>query len=167
MDSPFGEPDEMAHRDDADEEYPPRRRRWVRPIAWVAVAALVLGGAFSSALALLASGSAGRVPDREATVLSAPIEERGRGTGTVAIQAPPEGATGLAVRFTCLSAGEFAWGVDPIENPRSSCTEAGVGSELWNEFPLPEEPQLYITAEQDAQWEVLVVYISRTEGERV
>ncbi len=167
MHGELGEPDELARHDNPDQEFTPRRRAWIRPVAWVAVVALVLGAGFSSALALLGGGSAARVPDREAAVVSAPIEERGTGSGRVAIQVPPDGATGLVVRFTCLSAGDFSWGIDPQENPTSSCTKADVGSEVWNEFELPDSPQLYITAEQDAQWEVLVVYISRDEGEQV
>ncbi len=162
-----GEPPELARRDDGDEEFAPRGRRWIRPVAWVAVVALVLGAGFSSALALLGGTAAPRVLDREAEVVSDPIEERGIGSGTVAIEAPPEGATGVAVRFTCLSAGEFSWGTDPVDQPTSSCTEQGVGSEVWNEFELPESPKLYITAERDAEWSVLVVYVSRSRGERV
>src|SRR3712207_3735149 len=118
MDRGPGEPYELAPHD--DEDFPPRRRRrWVRPLARIAVVGVVLGGGFSSALSLLAASSASRTPGGNATVVSSPIEERGSGSGKVAIQAPPEGATSLAVRFTCLSAGEFSWGVDPFENPRS------------------------------------------------
>ena len=166
MDGAPGEPYELAHRDD-DDSSPRRRRRWVRPLAWIAVVAVVLGGGFSSALSLLAVSSARTSPGEDAVVVSAPIEERGTGSGRVAIQAPPEDATSLAVRFTCLSAGEFSWGVDPFENPESSCTEAGVGSEVWNEFTLPGTPELYIEADQDAEWEVLVVYVKRDRGEEV
>ena len=165
MDGAYGEPDELARRDDPDEEFRPRQRRWVRPVAWVAVVALVLGGAFSSAIALL--GGQQQEPEDPATVVSSVIEERGIGSGTVAIQTPPEEATALAVRFTCLSPGDFTWGTDPVENPGSSCTEDGVGSEVWNEFELPDLPKLYISADQDAEWAVEVVYISRAVAEGV
>jgi hypothetical protein len=163
MDGAAGEPDELARSNDGDDEFEPRRRGWVRPVAWVAVVGLVLGGAFSSALTLLGHPSSSR-PPAKGTVVSQVVEERGRGSGTVAIQTPPEGATALAVRFTCLSPGSFSWGIDPVKNPGSSCSEARVGSSVWNEFHLPDLPQLYITAAQDAEWSVQVMYVRGAEG---
>jgi hypothetical protein len=160
-----GEPNELARRGDPEDDFTPRRPAWVRPVAWVAVAALVLGAGFSSALALLFGQHGRSGPDEGATVVSSVIEERGAGSGTVAIEAPPADATALAVRFTCLSPGRFTWGPDPVRNPASSCGKEGVGSDLWKEFDLPETPELYITADDDAEWAVQVFYISRSAGE--
>lgn len=160
-----GEPNELASRDDSEGEFVPRRRTWVRAVAWVAVAALVLGAGFGSALALLAAQHGRSGPGEDATIVSTVIEERGAGSGTVAIEAPPADATALAVRFTCLSAGRFTWGPDPVDNRGSSCGTDDVGAPLWNEFPLPDAPELYITAADDAEWAVQVVYISRAPGE--
>ena len=166
MDGFAGEPHELARSGGGDDEFAPRQRRWVRPVAWVAVVALVLGGAFSSALTLLGGPSSSRHPAK-GTVVSEVIEERGMGSGTVAIETPPEGATALAVRFTCLTQGAFTWGIDPVKNPGSSCGAESVGSAVWNEFDLPDLPQLYITADQDAEWAVQVMYVGSAQGHGV
>jgi hypothetical protein len=38
---------------------------------------------------------------------------------------------------------------------------------VWREFPLPQLPQLYISADQDAEWSVQVVYISGAQNQGV
>ena len=167
MDGAFDGSDELARRDDSDDEFRPRQRRWVRPVAWVVVVALVLGAGFSSALALL-GGQFGQPKEQgEATAVSALVDERGTGSGTLVLQTPPESATGLAVGFTCLTAGDFSWGIDPAGNPGSTCTDGQVGSQVWREFELPKSLELYIEAERHADWAVEFVYISRTPGEGV
>jgi hypothetical protein len=167
MDRPPGEPDGLARRDDFDEEFTPRRPAWVRVVAWVAVVGLVLGAGFGSALALLAGQHAQDGPGDGAVAVSDVMQERGIGSGTVPLEAPPATATAVQVRFTCLSPGRFSWGTDPQRNPASSCGESSVGAALWNEFDLPATPELYITADQDAEWAVEVVYVTRTPAQGV
>lgn len=161
-----GEPDGLAPHD-SEEEFTPRRPTWVKVVAWVAVVGLVLGAGFGSALALLANQHAQSGPDDGAVAVSDIMQERGIGSGMVPLEPAPADATGLQVRFTCLSPGRFSWGVDPERNPGSSCGAASVGAALWNEFELPATPELYITADQDAEWAVEVVYVSRTPRQGV
>ncbi|BDZ46844.1 hypothetical protein [Naasia aerilata] len=167
MDRAPGEPDGLARPDDADEEFTPRRPAWVKAVAWVAVVGLVLGAGFGSALALLAGQRAQSGPEDGVIAVSDVIQERGIGSGTVPLEAAPAEATGLQVRFTCLSPGRFTWGTDPHRNPASSCGDSSVGSALWNEFDLPATPELYITADQDAEWAVEVVYVTREPAQGV
>lgn len=140
-----------------EEEYVPRQRAWVRPIAWVAVAALVLGGAFSSALTLLAGGGRHSVP--EAAQVSSVTEERGAGSARIALPVAPADATALRVTFTCRSAGDFAWGIQQYGNPSASCSAEQTGASAVTDFVLPDVPTLYVTAEDGAEWSVSAVYV--------
>ncbi|HEY8589515.1 MAG TPA: hypothetical protein VIL55_08185 [Naasia sp.] len=144
---------------DGEDGYVPRQRAWVRPVAWVAVAALVLGGAFSSALTLLAGGG-GRPQAPDAALVSAVTEERGVGSARIALPLAPSDANALRVTFTCRSAGDFSWGIEQYGNPSASCSAGDAGSTAVTDFLLPDVPTLYVTAEDGAEWSVSAVYVA-------
>ena len=141
------------------ETKPVRRTR-----LWIGAGALagagLLGGVGAAAAGLLVLPGGEHV-----TPLSSPVTETYTGTATVELGPVPDGATGIEMELTCLTAGTF-------ELPGSAglaCSAADAGSRTgWNGYTIPLAPgqhSVTITTDPQSRWQLKAEYVKQERTE--
>jgi len=136
-----------------------RTRRQAR--LWLSAGALagagLLGGigAAAAGLFILPGGE-------NTTPLASPSTAVHTGTATVELGEPPEGATGIAVELTCLTAGSFEW----PDGATSTCTVADAASPTagWSGYTIslaPGQHSVTIKTEPQSRWQLTAKYVKQ------
>lgn len=161
-----------------------RRRTWPRPWATGALLAggMLIGGAVSAAAAVsfverapdAASDPAMSAPDPVAAppgvTPGTPIVSLLGTARSIPVSEPleqpldaPSGASHVRITYTCTSAGQTFWGLDPEgSNQSSSCSasdiEAGTGA-TWTDFSLTGDDVLVVTPVGRAEGIVTIQFV--------
>ena len=152
-------------RDALEEEVtlsrPTRRRRRVGVIV-AALSAVALGGAGAATASLLAQPGAPITTELDSTV-----ETSGSGSQTIELGEPPEGATGVALDFSCEDPGSFTFGAG---GAGMTCSVEDVGSgsgRAWGNLPLGvfDGTGFTVGAPEGARWNVALTYVNETVTE--
>jgi hypothetical protein len=97
--------------------------------------------------------------------LSSPTTGTHTGTATVDLGAAPDGATGIEVELTCLSAGKFTY----PDGATMQCTPDDLGtSSAWSKYVLPLSPinhGVTITTDPGNAWKLVGRYVSQVATE--
>jgi hypothetical protein len=134
---------------------PSSRRRW-----WLGATAVAVLGVTGTAGVAVAQLSA---PPGTPIITEFSEQASGTfvGTGTLDLGPVPEGANGVEVEVTCLTAGSFTFG----EFGTMMCAEGDAHTVSWGVVPLTLEQQSTVTLEAspDAKWSIVAQYTKTIE----
>jgi hypothetical protein len=91
------------------------------------------------------------------------LDQVGTGPAALEFPAPPAGATHLSVRFTCLTAGQYTWGLDPGNNPGVTCSAADIAAGgAGYDFAIHNGlSTFYIDTDPNARWHVSAAFLAK------
>lgn len=130
-----------------------RTRLWLGAGVFAGVGLLGGVGATAAGLFVIPGGN-------QVTPLSTPTAASYEGTATVELGEPPEGATGIQMDFTCLTAGRFEY----QDGSRSICSAADAGTRGgWSGYLVklaPGQHSVTFTTDPGNRWQVTARYVN-------
>lgn len=96
------------------------------------------------------------------TPLASPSTIVHTGTATVELGEPPEGTTGIAMEFTCLTTGHFEW----PDGAASTCSDADAANPTasWSGYTTtlaPGQHSVTIKTEPESRWKLTAKYVKQ------
>ena len=100
------------------------------------------------------------------TALASPSTTVHTGTATVELGEPPEGATGIAMELTCLTAGRFEW----PDGAASTCSAVDPASPTagWSGYTVslaPGQHSVTIKTAPESRWKLTAKYVKQERTE--